>query len=151
MILKLQDHFAVRVADWLVAGCLVSWGMALLGAPAEIWNHPIHSELAKLGSQTFWGAFAMALGTVRLGALFVNGAVRRTPHLRALGAFLTLFIWSQLLLGLLASTLPSNAAIFYPWLLLADMYNVYRAAQDAKFSDLRARALEGAAKDAATA
>lgn len=151
MIIRLQDHFAIRVTDWLVSGCLVSWGMALLGAPATVWADPVNSELAKIGSQTLWGATAMVLGLMRLGSLFVNGAVRRTPHLRAIGAFLTLFIWTQILLGLAGGVMPSVAAIFYPWLFVADLYNVYRAAQDAKFSDMRARALKGAAGDAASA
>ncbi len=144
MVLRLQDHFPQRITDWLISGILVTWGMACLAAPAEVWDQPINGMLAKIATQGQIGSFAMVLGIVRLGALFVNGAVQRTPHLRALGAFLSLFLWVQITLGMSYGGLPSISAIFYPWLLMADVYNVYRASRDAKFSDLRARALHGA-------
>lgn len=147
-ILKLQEHFPLRICDWLVAGFLTTWGLACLAAQPDVWALPVNRELANIGPQGLWGAAAVALGLVRLAALFINGAVRRTPHVRAGFAFLTMFIWLQLTLGVFSASVPSLSVIVYPWLLLADTFNVFRAAQDAKFSDLKFMALRGAPKDA---
>lgn len=148
MVRKLQDHFPLRICDWLISGILLSWGLACLAAPSDVWELPINHELANLAPQFGWGTAATALGMIRLGALFVNGAMRRSPHLRAVGAFFSLFLWMQLTLAVLTGHLPALAAIIYPWLLIGDFYNVYRAAQDAKFSDSLAQAIGGAQRDA---
>lgn len=144
MLLKLQDHFPLRVSDWFAAGILTSWGMAVLAASPAIWSLTIYANLAKITSQDVWGCFALSLGIVRIGALFINGAMRRSPHARAVGAFLSMFIWMQMTFAILTLHAPGISIIFYPWLLAVDCYNVYRAAQDAKLSDSRAKALRGA-------
>lgn len=144
MLLKLQDHFPLRVSDWFVAGILTTWGLAVLAAPPEVWSWGLYRGLAIMAPKYVWGALALCLGIVRLCALFINGAVRRTPHVRAAGAFLAMFIWMQMSLSGLTSGTGSISAFFYPWLVMIDFYNVYRAAQDAKFSDTRAKALRGA-------
>lgn len=135
MILKLQTHFPLRVADWLTAGILLSWGIACLNIEPAVWSLPIYSGLRTFASQETWGTLSTVLGATRMIALFINGSMRRTPHIRALGAFFTVFIWLQLTLGMFVSATPTIAIAIYPWLCLADMYNVYRAAQDARESD----------------
>lgn len=150
MLLKLGDHFPLRVTEWLVAGMLLSWGVATLNMPATEWNVAINRELADLAGRTFWGLYAVALGVMRLAALFVNGAIRRSPHARAIAAFLSCLIWSQLTLAAFTFTWAAPSMSFYPWLLVADVYNVWRAARDAKLSDMKARHRRGAVPDAAT-
>lgn len=143
MALKLQEHVPLRIVEWLVAGFLVSWGLAALAIEETIWQLPVNRELANLGSKDLWGCFALSLGAIRFAALFVNGAVQRSPHARALGAFMSIFLWTQLTLGVITGGMETISVVVYPWVLLADLYNVYRASQDARFSDKKAKAMQG--------
>lgn len=138
MIVRLQSHFGLRVCDWLLACLTGSVGFALLNLPPDVWNQPSLVGLRQFASQGAWGGTLIVLGSARLIALVINGAMRRTPHVRGLGAFLTCFVWTELSLGLLAFGGWTIAIGIFPWLLIADLYNVYRAAQDARASDNRA-------------
>lgn len=139
MLVSLHEHFPVRVTDWLLSAILFSWGVTLFFIDPHVWALPIYSGLSQLASQATWATIATALGTMRLCALVVNGAVRPSPHLRGVGAFLAIFIWVQLGLGLMFSESATVAVAIYPWLALADVFNVYRAAQDARHGKTKAR------------
>lgn len=137
MIVKLQQHFPLRVTDWLVSNILLTWGLLLFYVTPETWDGGFFSGLRVVAGQETWATVAVVLGLARIVALFINGAMRRTPHVRAMGAFLSVFIWLQLTLGMLNAETTGVGLAFYPWLFLADIYNVYRAAQDARDSDVR--------------
>jgi hypothetical protein len=147
MIVKLGNHFPIRVLDWFVAGVTLSWGIVCLNVGQATWDLPIYDPLRLLAPQGAWGAFAVMMGLSRMTALFINGAYRRTPHTRMVGAFLTTFMWLQLSFAMFQGEYHAIAATaIYPWLFLADIYNVYRAAQDAKSADSVAK--QGLAGDA---
>lgn len=151
MLVKLTDHFPMRVTEWLVAGILLSWGLFCINASPAVWDMPVNRELSMFGTQDQWGSVALSIGLVRMIALFINGAMRRSPHARAFGAFMSAFLWLQLSFGVLIQPFYSLSAIIYPWLFVADVYNVFRAARDARISDERARTHSGAARDARSA
>lgn len=152
MIVKLQQHFPLRVTDWLLGGILTTWGMLCLYLDPAAWELPIYSGLRAFASQQAWGSVALILGSMRMTALFVNGAVRRTPHVRGVGAFLSVLIWLQLSLAMFQAEVATVAVAIYPWLFVADIYNVYRASQDARDSDLRYAAhQQGACRNALSA
>lgn len=130
MLISLHEHFRVRVTDWFLSAILFSWGITVLFLDPAVWAGPEYSGLARIAPQELWAAVAVGLGLVRLLALFVNGAVRRSPELRCAGAFLAIFIWVQISLGLLTSDTAGVAVAVFPWLAFADMFNVYRAAGD---------------------
>jgi hypothetical protein len=113
---------------------IVCWQLT----PAE-WSQPVYSGLARLGSANTWAFFAFCLGALRLAALTINGAWRPSPHLRAAGAFLACFMWLQISLGVMTADVKAAELAIFPWLLLADIYNVFRASSDARVSDDRAR------------
>lgn len=140
IILKLTKTFPVRVMEWWTAGLMVSWGIACWNITPEGWASPHYTGLARLADNHTWGAITATIGLLRLAALFRNGGWRPSPHLRAAGAFLACFAWLQLSLGYLTADASSMAIAVYPWLLLADIYNVFRASSDARDSDDRARA-----------
>ncbi len=142
MIVKLQQHFPLRVTDWLLGGILTTWGLVCLSLPASSWELTTYAGLRPLASQMQWGIVALGIGFARMIALFVNGALRRTPHLRGVGAFLSVFIWLQLSFALFNTEIATIGIAIYPWLFLADIYNVYRASQDARDSDMRWKALQ---------
>lgn len=139
IILKHTKTFPLRVCEWLMAGMMVSWGVAAWNLPAHAWASPHYTGLARIADQHTWGAILCTIGLLRLGALFRNGGWRPSPHLRWCGAFLACFAWLQLSLGYLAADVSSIAIAIYPWLLLADIYNCFRASSDARESDNRAR------------
>lgn len=138
MLVSLHEHFKIRVTDWLLSAILLSWGFALFAVDPRVWDLPTYTGLSRIASQYCWAAAASMIGAARIAALFINGAIRRSPHLRCIGAFLAIFIWVQLSLGLLYSDLVGPGIAIWPWLAFADMFNVYRAAMDARASDHRA-------------
>jgi hypothetical protein len=140
MIVKLTKTFPIRVLEWLLAGIMFSWSIVCWNLRPHEWASPIYAGLAQLGDQNTWAFFAFWIGATRLAALMINGAWRPSPHLRAAGAFLACFMWLQITLGLLAVDVRTWALAVFPWLFLADIYNVFRAANDAGLADDRARA-----------
>lgn len=153
VIVKLTKSFPIRVMEWLLAGIMLSWSLVCWNLRPDEWHQPIFSGLAALADQNTWAFMAFWIGVIRLAALMINGAWRPSPHLRAAGAFLTCFMWLQLTLGLLGAEIRGVGIAIVPWLLLADIYNVFRASNDARLSDDRARAAQhaGAIGDAHTA
>lgn len=149
IIVKLQRHFPHRIAEWICAVMMFSWGIACANVPAETWAMPMYSGLRNIMPQGSWAAFALLIGGGRIVALIINGAYCRTPHFRALGAFLAIFLWLPIAFAVFFSEVVAIAVAFYPWLCVADMYNVYRAAQDAGGSDCLTRERRGKG-DAAT-
>lgn len=140
MIVKLTHSFPVRVMEWLLAGIMLSWAIVCFNLTPEDWAGPLYAGLRRLGDNHTWGGIAFIIATIRLACLGINGAWRPSPHLRALGAFLSCFMWLQISLGIFAADLRATGMAVYPWLLLADIYNVFRASFDARVSDDRARA-----------
>jgi hypothetical protein len=140
MIVKLTKTFPIRVTEWLLAGIMLSWSIACWHLRPIDWANPLYSGLSRLADQNTWAFFAFWIGLGRIMALTINGAWRPSPHLRAAGAFLACFMWLQISLGMLSADLRATGVAIYPWLLLADIYNVFRASHDARASDDRARA-----------
>jgi hypothetical protein len=139
MLVSLHEHFKVRITDWLLSAILLSWGFALFAVNPQVWAMPTFSGLSSITTQMHWALATTTVALVRLTALFVNGAVRRSPHLRGAGAFLSVFVWYQLSLGVLYGDLVGPGVAIFPWLALADIFNVYCAMRDARTSDDRAR------------
>jgi hypothetical protein len=143
MIVKLTKTFPIRVMEWLLAGIMLSWSIVCWNLRPDEWLNPSYAGLARFANQNTWAFYAFWLGTTRLAALTINGAWRPSPHLRAAGAFLACFMWLQITLGMLSADVRVMGMAIYPWLLLADIYNVFRASHDARLSDDRARAVHG--------
>jgi hypothetical protein len=140
MIVKLTKTFPIRVTEWLLAGIMLSWSLACWNLRPVDWQNPLYQGLARFADQNTWAFFAFWIGLIRLVSLTINGAWRPSPHLRAAGAFLACFMWLQISFGMLSADLRATGIAIYPWLLLADIYNVFRASHDARASDDSARA-----------
>lgn len=139
MLVSLREHFRIRVTDWLLSAILFSWGFCLIWTSPAVWALPTFTGLARIAPQCVWAAAATIIGVGRLSALFINGALRRSPHARAAGAFLSCFIWVQLTLGMIGADWAGPGIGIFPWLALADAFNVIRATADARASDERAK------------
>jgi hypothetical protein len=75
----------------------------------------------------------IVFGLVRLMILLINGAWRRSPHGRAVTAFLCCFFWTQIVLSF-APTFGFAFVMACGWL-GADVINVMRAMRDARTVD----------------
>ena len=142
MVVKLSKSFPIRVTEWLLAGIMLSWSIACWNLRPADWHSPLYAGLTRIADNDTWAFFAFWIGVIRLAALTINGAWRPSPHLRAAGAFLACFMWLQIALGIFTSAVSSVSIAIYPWLLLADIYNVFRASHDARLSDDRAKAAQ---------
>jgi hypothetical protein len=140
LLVKFSKTFPIRVTEWLLAGILLSWSIVCWNLTDADWTSSIYVGLSRIAAHETWAFFAFWIAVVRLGALTINGAWRPSPHFRAACAFLACFMWLQISLGLMISDGRSMGIAIYPWLLLADIYNVFRASHDARLSDDRARA-----------
>lgn len=138
VIIKLTKTFPIRVMEWLLACIMFSWGIVCWNLRPAEWAQPVFSGLATFGEQNTWAFFAFYIGAFRIAMLGINGAWRPSPHLRTVAAFLACFMWLQLTLGLLVADTRGVGVAIVPWLLFADIYNVFRASHDARLSDDRA-------------
>ncbi len=137
LVTRLQRKFKLRVAEWMTAIMLVSWGVALAARPVML-QEPFYVGF-RWASQTDWTVAAMLIGFGRLSALMINGSWRFSSHLRALLTVASVFIWFGLIEGVLKFGKPTLAIALCPWLALADLYAVWRASRDAQAADDDAR------------
>lgn len=135
MIYGISTHFPARFSEWLLSCILISWGASLLFMDPAKYELAVFTGLSQIASQAMWAVYAILVGMVRIAALIINGAYARSPWLRLIGAFIAVPVWANMTLGIMAEQVISTATGVYPWLMFADIYNVYRAAQDARISD----------------
>lgn len=153
MIQSLRQHWPARKTEWMMTVLVSAWGAYMLMNPVMFTSSATAQALAGLariaefyGSTDpsfFWGSIALTAGLGRGVALFVNGAYARTPIGRLLAAFLSMFIFTQVSIGLYNSGVPNLGLIVYPWLVAVDMLSAYRAGQDAVFAEVQRRSQKG--------
>lgn len=130
----ITDNLNIRLAEWGLGLMLLLWG-AILVSPDDTFSRPAFTMMARIASENVWGVVLTLLGTTRIVVLLINGAWRRSPHLRAATAFLSCFVWTQIALSIWESGIFATALAVYPVLLLMDIYVVIRAAGEARLSD----------------
>ena len=124
----LKTTFDARASEWALAVATLLLGVSF------VFNETLFVDsgwraLAQFASQETWGFVCTTLGALRLLVLLINGAWWRSPHLRALMAFLSCFVWWQM-----SSDLVPNFALGFallPPILALDAYNAIRAGREA--------------------
>lgn len=127
-------HLWRRAPEWVLSGVTLSWGWILLGPRDVFATSPAFDVFAALASESAWGMTFVALGTLRLAMLAVNGTFRAfpwSPHCRALGSFLNCFLWFAVTASLYASGQAVTGLAVYPGILLLEIVNVIVAASEA--------------------
>lgn len=140
VIAHIRSNFAAaffaRTAEWSCASCLLALGFMLSSNPDLMSSSKTQAYqlLLMIGSQSTWAIIMKIFAAARLLILLINGAWRRSPHLRSISAFLTCFFWMQITL----SFLPTFGFAFVGFLffLIQDFVNSVRAARDARIVDL---------------
>jgi hypothetical protein len=141
LILRLRNYtIKDRVAEWFMGALLALMGIGMALQPAIFATNPFFAEFLSVAGPHVWAAGLMIIGFGRLGALTINGAWRRSPHLRLGMAFLSMFVWYQLSALSWEVRFPNLGVVMYPVLLMLEIYCVYFAACDAGLSDEAAKA-----------
>lgn len=141
IIQRLQHHFRDRIAEWGIGYILMSWGLFLLLTPGAFRGSalPAYVGWENLASQNVWGLAAFTIGMLRLTALYVNGAHSKSPLVRTITGFASMFVWFWVTVGVIRAPELTTGVAVYPWLMLGDLYSVYIAAGDAYQARFRAK------------
>ena len=129
----MTDHFRLRATGWIMSICSTFYGVVLIENPHafEITSRPYqYLYLLRLAPERFWAYALIVIGMFRLVALVVNGTFPTfslSPHIRAAGSFLTVFVWFQVLLGSFHEVPLNLATPAYLTFFLLDVFNVYIA------------------------
>lgn len=139
IIRSLRQHWPARKMEWLMSGVLIAWGWYVLLHPGMFYaqgSAQMFSGLKAISDPVTsypalaWGGAAFGVGLARAIALFVNGAWTRTPLIRVAASFISMFIFTQIVIGLWQSGVPNTGLVVYPWFVIADLLSAYRAAVD---------------------
>ena len=139
IIRSLRQHWPSRKTEWLMAGFLLTWGTYVLLHPGLFTAPATSVVFAGMAGITApftvypalaWGGAAALTGLCRSMALFINGAWTRTPLIRLIASFASMFVVTQIVVGLWKSGVPNTGIVVYPWLIVADLLSAYRAAVD---------------------
>lgn len=136
MVASFRETFPSRASEWATASMLFLWAIVLAQNP-DLFYRPgsVFRPLTDIASQGTWAWLCLVAGLGRLASLGINGAWRRTPHLRALTAFVTAGFWFLISVGIITSGNGTTGLAIYPVLFLLDAYNVIRSMGDAGSAD----------------
>ncbi|RFB95238.1 hypothetical protein B5K11_09830 [Rhizobium leguminosarum bv. trifolii] len=134
----IRENFAAaffpRLSEWLAGFVLLGLGWMLSANPELMQSGKTDYQLMlMIASQPFWSSVLIVFAAGRLAVLLINGAWRRSPHLRALAAFLSCFFWTQITLSF-APNFGFAVVLACGWLGM-DMINIMRAMRDARTID----------------
>lgn len=123
-----------------MSGLMLCWGLYVLIHPG-LFTDPataqMFSGMTSIAAPfteypaLLWGGVAFIVGLARGIALFINGSWTRTPFIRLIAGFVSLFVLTQILIGLWKSGVPNAGLVVYPWLMFEDLLSVSGAAVDA--------------------
>lgn len=139
IIRSLRQHWPARRLEWIMSGFMISWGWYVLLHPSLFTAPETAAVLRGLTEISawitpypalLWGGSCFVIGMGRGIALFVNGAWTRTPLIRLIASFASMFIVTQIIIGLWSSGVPNLGLVVYPWFVIADLLSAYRAAVD---------------------
>ena len=131
------DAFFPRLSEWFAACMLMALGFMLSSNPDLMTTAKtsVYQLLLMIATQETWSMTMKLFASGRLLILLINGAWRRSPHLRSASAFVTCFFWTQIALSSMQTF--GYVFTFSAGILLLDFVNSIRAARDARVVDLK--------------
>jgi hypothetical protein len=138
ILVRLSTTWPYRRSEWMLALITLAVGI-VWGVNAPLFEQPNYTTMRRVMDREAWAAWALVVGAVRLTALYINGAWRPSPHFRALGSFLTCFLWMSLFLGAASAEVVAVTVGIWPIFFLFDAFAVLDAAKDARIADDKAR------------
>ena len=134
MLVHFKETFPFRVAEWFLTICLMSWGMVLINPAFVPAQHILGGTVFTFIDPALLALGCLIVGLFRFAALTINGLWWRTPSIRLAMAFLSNFFWVLIVLGVVASGRVSTGLAIYPWFVVLELYNSFRAAHDARLA-----------------
>lgn len=129
------EAFYPRLSEWFCASILMALGF-MLSENADLMTSSKTATfdlMLMIAPQEKWSLIMKLFATLRLVILLINGILRRSPHLRAGSAFLSLFFWTQIALS--AKATFGFVFVFSAGIAVLDFLNVTRASRDARLVD----------------
>jgi hypothetical protein len=142
--LAASERHPTRTVEHMLAWSTFVWSMAVAW-PGKMLIGAQYEYLIAIAPEAVWGSVGVCLATARLVALAINGAWRRTPGLRFVGAMSGL-IWWLVLSALYWVAIEKGAPDFPMRYMLGvfiffEGYSCFRCGQDhAAYQAQRARA-----------
>lgn len=130
VILALGHAFITRLSEWMLAFVMATWGLVLL-APEARYDDINWSGFQLVISEDGLGFLMLVGGMFRLGVLSLNGAFRPMYYIRAWLALTSAVMWFAICLGFVASGNFGTWIAVYPYFLIFDTVNMFRAVTDA--------------------
>lgn len=145
---RFTETWPARRVEWLLAICLFGVGI-VYAFDDQLFRQPLYAAHSKIMPREVWAICAIIISFVRLCFLWVNGAWRRSPHLRAGGAFFSALFWFELTLAVLQSPIVGATVIVWPVFFCFDVHVALAAIAEAARVDVRYKAAGAAASDRA--
>ncbi len=124
VVAGVTNHFMMRLPEWACSIILLIFGLTSLQT-GNTFDNASFSVMARYGSEDVWGRVLVAVASIRLTALILNGTfpwfVRWSVRIRAASATLCCFAWFSIALGLVLANPASTGAKTYGALLVVDM------------------------------
>lgn len=121
-----------RVEIWMSIIMMLT-GFAFL-IPGETFSLPAYDFVERFVAEDYAGVLAVFVGGARLVALYYNGARRKTPLVRVVGAVGGFFFWVGIVIGIFVSTvgvMPIGFGLaIFPVFALAEIHAASVAAAD---------------------
>ena len=126
------SHAGVRFTEWLGAAPLIGIGYVLFSQPGAMTTTPSFRALAQWADAAVWANIILAVGILRLLALFVNGSFKgfqHSPAIRFLASCAASFFWMLFSVGVFLAWRDSGGSptgpVVYGTLLLLEFRNAY--------------------------
>jgi hypothetical protein len=136
---RFSETWPARRVEWLLAICLFGIGV-VYAFDANLFAQPLYSVHSKIMPRETWATLAILVSSVRLCFLFVNGTWRRSPHLRAAGAFFSCLLWAELTLAVWQAPIVGATVVIWPVFFCFDVHVALAAISEAARRDVHSKA-----------
>ncbi|MEF2073466.1 hypothetical protein [Consotaella aegiceratis] len=134
LVSRIWHSICDRLTDWLLTGFTLAWGITLAGE-GDTFALSSFAVIKTWAPEMAWAVACLIVGFARLALLIINGAWRKSPHLRIAAALGTIPLWTLLSIGyhLAHSGVPGD--LIYALCALAEIVSAYRASIEAGYND----------------
>lgn len=130
---SLGATFEARASEWALTGAVLSLSTVFMFNSSMFYSPSFAGLRDIIGSRYVWTMLLLIVGLLRLSVLCVNGMYWRTPHLRAITAFICSGVWFLFCMGFMQN--GSLMIAVMPWVFALDAYNAKRASREAGLSE----------------
>lgn len=130
LIVALRHAFVIRMSEWMLAFVMATWGLILL-FPEARFADPAWAGFRVVVEENTLGVLFLLGGFIRLAVLSLNGAYRPMYYVRAWMALTASVAWFAVCLGFLSAGVFGVWLATYPYFLIFDVVNTFRAVLDA--------------------